>query len=178
MRGGRGVCRSPLVSMAYRLARLARHVLAAPCAEEAAYTAAPWEADDDGALSGAVAVVTGASQGVGKGIATALAKAGATVYMTGRYEDTIAAAAADVEAAAGGRGRAVGVASDAASDEATRALFARVEQAHAGRLDVLVNNVTITCRTSASVTPTARPTAPIPTSPRPGGCVTRWRSGT
>ena len=129
--------------MAHRLARLAGHVLAAPCAEETAYTAAPWEGDDDGALSGAVAIVTGASQGVGKGIATALAKAGATVYMTGRYEDTIAAAAADVEAAAGGRGRAVGVASDAASDDATRALFARVVQAHDGRLDVLVNNVTM-----------------------------------
>jgi NAD(P)-dependent dehydrogenase (short-subunit alcohol dehydrogenase family) len=37
-----------------------------------------------GALSGKVAVVTGASRGIGRGIAIALAAEGATVYVTGR----------------------------------------------------------------------------------------------
>lgn len=84
----------------------------------------------------------GAAQGVGKGIATALCKAGATVFITGRRAAAIERAARDVTEAAAGAGAAVGVVSDAASDEATEALFERVLAEH-GRLDVLVNNVTM-----------------------------------
>jgi len=40
-----------------------------------------------GSLTGAVALVTGASRGVGKGVALGLAEAGATVYITGRTKE-------------------------------------------------------------------------------------------
>jgi NAD(P)-dependent dehydrogenase (short-subunit alcohol dehydrogenase family) len=95
-------------------------------------------------LSGTVAVVTGASRGIGRGIAVGLGEAGATVYVTGRSTDrspgeltgTVDRTASEVDAA-GGHG--VAVACDHRDDEAVAALFARVQADH-GRLDVLVNN--------------------------------------
>jgi NAD(P)-dependent dehydrogenase (short-subunit alcohol dehydrogenase family) len=98
-------------------------------------------------LTDRVAVVTGASRGVGRGIARALGEAGATVYVTGRsarggpttdsmmgtIDDT-----ADEVTARGGHG--VPVRCDHTDDRQVEALFARVRQEH-GRLDVLVNNV-------------------------------------
>jgi NAD(P)-dependent dehydrogenase (short-subunit alcohol dehydrogenase family) len=95
------------------------------------------------ALAGRVAVVTGASRGIGKGIALALAEQGATVYVTGRtvtpgeypLPGTIAETAAACDRR-GGRGVAVQV--DHAQDEQVAALFDRV--AAEGRLDILVNN--------------------------------------
>ena len=93
-------------------------------------------------LRGAVAIVTGASRGVGKGVALGLGEAGATVYVTGRtvtpgaLPGTIAETAAQVTAL-GGRG--VAVRCDHAVDAEVEALFARVD-ADEGRLDVLVNN--------------------------------------
>jgi NAD(P)-dependent dehydrogenase (short-subunit alcohol dehydrogenase family) len=93
-----------------------------------------------------VAVVTGASRGVGKGIALALGEAGATVYLTGRSDvggtteglpgtirDT-----ADAVTQRGGQG--VAVHCDHTADADVEALFTRVTQEQ-GRLDVLVNNV-------------------------------------
>jgi NAD(P)-dependent dehydrogenase (short-subunit alcohol dehydrogenase family) len=96
-------------------------------------------------LSGKVAVVTGASRGVGAGIAEGLAEAGATVYLTGRTETdaeppeagTLQATARQVE---GLGGKAVAVALDHRDDVAVERLFTRIE-AEAGRLDLLVNNV-------------------------------------
>jgi dehydrogenase/reductase SDR family member 1 len=96
-------------------------------------------------LQNRIAVVTGATRGVGKGIARELGAAGATVYVTGRTsaaagsrsELTIEAAAHAVTAA-GGRGIPVQV--DHAQDEEIRTLFERV-RAEQGRLDILVNNV-------------------------------------
>ena len=96
-------------------------------------------------LKGKVAVVTGGSRGVGRGVAQGLAEAGATVYVTGRSRSsqtpaapmTIDATAAEVNAL-GGVGIAVAV--DHGDDEQIRALFERV-QAEQGRLDILVNNV-------------------------------------
>lgn len=92
-----------------------------------------------------VVVVTGASRGVGKGIALALGAAGATVYVTGRTRRGAAPAiggtiddTADEITARGGRGMAVAV--DHARDDEIAALFERVDRDH-GRLDVLVNNV-------------------------------------
>ena len=94
-----------------------------------------------------VAVVTGASRGVGKGVAVALGAAGHTVYVTGRSTGsavtypaiggTVEETAAAVTAA-GGRG--VPVVCDHTDDDRVRALFARV-RAESGGLDLLVNNV-------------------------------------
>ena len=95
-------------------------------------------------LLGQVAVVTGASRGIGKGCALELGARGATVYVTGRSVDesdhplpgTVGATALEVSAL-GGVG--VAVACDHRDDEAVEALFDRVARDH-GRLDVLVNN--------------------------------------
>jgi NAD(P)-dependent dehydrogenase (short-subunit alcohol dehydrogenase family) len=100
-----------------------------------------------GPLDGRVAVVTGASRGIGKGCALELGAAGATVYVTARSvsEDdhplpgTIGATADEITAAGG---TAVAVALDHRDDDAVEALFRRVLDEH-GRLDVLVNNAFI-----------------------------------
>ncbi|XP_078059916.1 dehydrogenase/reductase SDR family member 1-like isoform X2 [Mustelus asterias] len=90
-----------------------------------------------GALLGRVCIVTGASRGIGKGIALQLGEAGATVYITGRNMDTLQTAAKEVEARGG---RCVPVVCDSTSEEQIRSLFGRVEQEQGGRLDILVNN--------------------------------------
>src|ERR1700722_1546949 len=92
-------------------------------------------------LSGKVAIVTGSSRGMGKGIALALADEGATVYVTGRtvspgsfpLPGTVGETAAEVDRR-GGKGIAVQV--DHANDQQVAALFERVKQEH-GPLDVL-----------------------------------------
>jgi NAD(P)-dependent dehydrogenase (short-subunit alcohol dehydrogenase family) len=99
-------------------------------------------------LTGKVALVTGASRGIGKGIALVLAEQGATVYVTGRtvregdyyLPGTIGgtAAACDERGRASG-GRGVAVACDHGDDTAVAALFDRIEREQ-GRLDILVNN--------------------------------------
>lgn len=95
-------------------------------------------------LAGRVALVTGASRGIGKGCALELGVAGATVYVTGRTLEegaaalpgTIGATAEEVTAL-GGRG--IPVRCDHRNDDEVEALFERVD-AESGRLDVLVNN--------------------------------------
>jgi NAD(P)-dependent dehydrogenase (short-subunit alcohol dehydrogenase family) len=97
-----------------------------------------------GSLSGRVAVVTGASRGIGKGIALALGAEGATVYVTGRtvtpgsypLPGTVGETAQQVDAR-GGKGIAVPV--DHANDAQVAALFDQVKREQ-GRLDILVNN--------------------------------------
>jgi NAD(P)-dependent dehydrogenase (short-subunit alcohol dehydrogenase family) len=95
-------------------------------------------------LTGKVAVVTGASRGIGKGIALALAEAGATVYVTGRtvnegdyYLPGTVGETARLCDERGGRG--IAVPCDHGDDEAVAALFAQVKREQ-GRLDILVNN--------------------------------------
>jgi NAD(P)-dependent dehydrogenase (short-subunit alcohol dehydrogenase family) len=95
-------------------------------------------------LAGKVAIVTGASRGIGKGCAIELGALGATVYVTGRTTalgahplgGTVAETAGAVTRA-GGRG--IAVACDHRDDAQVRQLFERVD-AEQGRLDVLVNN--------------------------------------
>jgi len=96
-------------------------------------------------MSKTVAVVTGASRGVGKGIALALGAAGLTVYVTGRtlqegsapLPGTIGATAEEITAR-GGEG--IAVQCDHGKDEQVAALFQRVQKEQ-GHLDILVNNV-------------------------------------
>ena len=92
-------------------------------------------------LAGRVAVVTGASRGIGKGIAIGLGEAGATVYVTGRTRgtgDRTIDTTAELVSLAGGQGLAVEV--DHAIDDEIDGLFRLVESEHGG-LDILVNNV-------------------------------------
>jgi dehydrogenase/reductase SDR family member 1 len=96
-------------------------------------------------LKGRIAVVTGATRGVGKGVARELGAAGATVYVTGRTSAAAGArseltieAAAEAVTAAGGLGIPVQV--DHAVDADIARLFERV-RIEQGRLDILVNNV-------------------------------------
>jgi len=93
------------------------------------------------------ALVTGASRGVGKGVARALGAAGYTVYVTGRSTDgniTYPAVGGSVDQTArevteaGGRG--VPVACDHTDDAQVAAVLDRVRD-ESGGLDVLVNNV-------------------------------------
>ena len=102
---------------------------------------------EEPSLRGRVAVVTGASRGVGKGIALGLGEAGAIVYVTGRtakpgaapggLPGTIHETAAEVSAL-GGEG--IAVRCDHGDDDDVAALFARVREEQ-GRVDLLVNNV-------------------------------------
>jgi dehydrogenase/reductase SDR family protein 1 len=96
-------------------------------------------------LKGKVAVVTGASRGVGKGIAVCLGEAGATVYVTGRTRGPGAsifpgsiAETADEVTRRGGRG--VAIQCDHGDDDAVKRVFERI-YADEDRINILVNNV-------------------------------------
>jgi dehydrogenase/reductase SDR family protein 1 len=97
-------------------------------------------------LKGKVAIVTGASRGVGKGIALGLGELGATVYITGRTlnkEDATVPLTGTINETAeevnkiGGIG--IPVKCDHRNDNEVKALFNRVEDEQ-GKLDILVNN--------------------------------------
>jgi 2-deoxy-D-gluconate 3-dehydrogenase len=93
-------------------------------------------------LKGRVALVTGANQGIGFGIARGLAGAGAAVVVAGRRADKNAEA---VKALAALGGRAVAVEADVADEAACRALIAQAVD-RLGRLDILVNNAGVANR--------------------------------
>jgi 3-oxoacyl-[acyl-carrier protein] reductase len=88
-------------------------------------------------LQGQVAVVTGASKGIGAAIAEHLAAAGASVVVN--YAKSKAGADAVVERIKKAEGKAVAVQADVSQPDDIRRLFAETKKAF-GKLDVLVNN--------------------------------------
>jgi 3-oxoacyl-[acyl-carrier protein] reductase len=91
-------------------------------------------------LTGKIALVTGASQGIGRACALALAKAGATVALAARNAEKLEAVAAEITAA-GGIAKAYTL--DVASEESIKAGAKSVITDH-GAVHILVNNAGIT----------------------------------
>ena len=91
-------------------------------------------------LKDKVALVTGASQGIGRDTALALAEAGAKVAVAARNEEKLAALVGEIAAAGG---MALAVKMDVADAEQVKAGFKQVVEKF-GRLDILVNNAAIT----------------------------------
>lgn len=87
-------------------------------------------------LGGRVALVSGASRGIGAATAHLLASHGAIVVLSSRREPGVAAVAEAIRAAGG---RASALACHIGEPASIDAAFARIEQEH-GRLDILVNN--------------------------------------
>ena len=97
-------------------------------------------------LQGRVALVTGASRGLGLAMAQALATHGAEVWLNGRDADSLGPAVEQVRAAAladggdTGKGKAHALPFDVTDEAAATAAVAHV-LADSGRLDILINNV-------------------------------------
>jgi 3-oxoacyl-[acyl-carrier protein] reductase len=91
-------------------------------------------------LKDKVAVVTGASQGIGRETSVALAGAGAKVVVAARSEEKLAALVNDIAAAGG---EALAIKMDVADAEQVKAGFKQVIEKF-GRLDILVNNAAVT----------------------------------
>src|SRR5712692_1538919 len=97
-------------------------------------------------MSGQVAIVTGASRGIGRGVAVGLGEAGWTVYVTARTvrdgeSDRPGSITKTAEQVTRAGGRGIPMRSDHSVDSETEAVFRRVEDEQGG-LDLLVNNAT------------------------------------
>jgi 3-oxoacyl-[acyl-carrier protein] reductase len=91
-------------------------------------------------LKDKVALVTGASQGIGRATSLALAEAGAKVAVTARTLDKLAVLATEIKEAGG---QALAVPMDVSDPASVKNGFQHVVE-NAGRLDILVNNAAIT----------------------------------
>lgn len=94
-------------------------------------------------LEGKIALVTGATRGLGKGIAVGLGEAGATVYITGRTleSDDNSGSLLETQSAVTAVGaNCIPIQVDHSDDEQVRLLFDRIQDEQ-GKLDLLVNNV-------------------------------------
>jgi 3-oxoacyl-[acyl-carrier protein] reductase len=91
-------------------------------------------------LTDRVAVVTGASRGIGRAIALALAKEGCRVAICARGKDDLKSAEAELAEAAGDGKRVLAVRMDLTDRSAAKRLCARVED-RLGNVDILVNNL-------------------------------------
>jgi NAD(P)-dependent dehydrogenase (short-subunit alcohol dehydrogenase family) len=89
-----------------------------------------------GQLAGKVAIVTGASTGIGHSIGALFAKEGAKVVLAARRREPLEALAQEIKSAGGA---ALAVATDVAIEEQVVNLFRRTVEAF-GRVDILVNN--------------------------------------
>ncbi len=87
-------------------------------------------------LSGKVAIITGASRGIGQAIAEAFAAAGAKVVLTSRKQDALDEAAAQIRET---QGEALPIACHTGDPESITALVAQVQERYGG-IDILVNN--------------------------------------
>lgn len=94
---------------------------------------------DELPLTGRVALVTGASAGIGKETARTLARAGAAVAVTARRQDRLDALVDEIEA---GGGRAVAFAADVASLDQVRSVVDSTLE-RLGAIDILINNAGI-----------------------------------
>lgn len=86
-------------------------------------------------LDGQVALVTGGTRGIGRAVAQELLRAGATVVICGRNEESLKQAIEDLSR----DGKVLGRIADVAREEDVRQLFAFIDQ-ECQRLDILVNN--------------------------------------
>ena len=91
----------------------------------------------DMGLTGKVALVTGGSDGIGKGTATSLCAEGASVVICARRQDVLESAAAEIRAQTGGD--VTPMVADVTDQSAVDALFDAIAEKY-GRLDILVNN--------------------------------------
>ena len=98
-------------------------------------------------LRNKIAVVTGGSRGIGKGIALGLGEGGCTVYVTGRTlrdgdSDRPGSITTTAEELSKLGGKGIPIKCDHGIDSEVEGLFRRVED-EAHRLDILVNNATL-----------------------------------
>jgi NAD(P)-dependent dehydrogenase (short-subunit alcohol dehydrogenase family) len=91
-------------------------------------------------LRGKVALVTGASRGIGRAVATAYAREGARVFLCARHQQNLDRAIHDIAAAAGGE--IAGCSGDVGSAEDVQRIV-RAATDRFGTIDVLVNNASI-----------------------------------
>ena len=91
-------------------------------------------------LSGRVALVTGASQGIGRACALKLAASGATVALAARNQEKLAELAQAIES---GGGKALAFPVDVADEDQVKTAF-KTALGQLGKIDILVNNAGIT----------------------------------